>query len=261
LEALDMRLEGKVALITGGAHGVEGELMGFGGASARLFVQEGAKVVLGDIAVEDGGKTASQLRDAGHDALFVKLDVTNEQDWQNAIETTISNFGRLDIMVNNAGTGGPGDVEETTEDIWQSQMDVHAKGVFLGTKYAIPEMRKVGGGSIINISSIYGIVGSVGSTAYHAAKGAIRIFTKSAAVQYASENIRVNSVHPGFIATPLTRPGFDDLERQEFMLSRIPMGRIGDPYEIAKGIVYLASDESSYMTGSELVIDGGMTAQ
>jgi cyclopentanol dehydrogenase len=164
-------------------------------------------------------------------------------------------------MVNNAGTGGPGDVEETTEDIWQSQMDVHAKGVFLGTKYAIPEMRKVGGGSIINISSIYGIVGSVGSTAYHAAKGAIRIFTKSAAVQYASENIRVNSVHPGFIATPLTRRGFDDPERQEFMLSRIPMGRIGDPYEIAKGIVYLASDESSYMTGSELVIDGGMTAQ
>ena len=256
-----MRLEGKVALITGGAHGVEGELMGFGGASARLFVQEGAKVVLGDIAVEDGGKTASQLRDAGHDALFVKLDVTNEQDWQNAIETTISNFGRLDIMVNNAGTGAPGDVEETTEDIWQSQMDVHAKGVFLGTKYAIPEMRKVGGGSIINISSIYGIVGSVGSTAYHAAKGAIRIFTKSAAVQYASENIRVNSVHPGFIATPLTRRGIDDPERQEFMLSRIPMGRIGDPYEIAKGIVYLASDESSYMTGSELVIDGGMTAQ
>ena len=256
-----MRREGKGALITGGAHGVEGELMGFGGASARLFVQEGAKVVLGDIAVEDGEKTASQLRDAGYDALFVKLDVTNEQDWQNAIETTISNFGRLDIMVNNAGTGGPGDVEETTEDIWQSQMDVHAKGVFLGTKYAIPELRKVGGGSIINISSIYGIVGSVGSTAYHAAKGAIRIFTKSAAVQYASEIIRVNSVHPGFIAPPMTRRGFNDPERQEFMLSRIPMGRIGDPYEIAKGIVYLASDESSYMTGSELIIDGGMTAQ
>lgn len=256
-----MRLEGKVALITGGAHGVEGELMGFGGASARLFVEEGARVVLGDIAEEDGEKTAAQLRDAGHDALFVRLDVTSEEDWQSAIQTTISNFGRLDIMVNNAGTGGPGDVEETTEEVWEGQMDVHAKGVFLGTKYAIPEMRKVGGGSIINISSIYGIVGSPGSTAYHAAKGAIRIFTKSAAVQYAAENIRVNSVHPGFIATPLTRQGMNDPERQEFMLSRVPMGRIGDPYEIARGIVYLASDESSYMTGSELVIDGGMTAQ
>jgi len=256
-----MRLEGKVALITGGAHGVEGELMGFGGASARLFVQEGAKVVLGDIDVQNGEKTASQLRDAGYDALFVKLDVTNEQDWQNAIQTTITNFGRLDIMVNNAGTSGPGDVEETTEEVWQSQMDVHAKGVFLGTKHAIPEMRKVGGGSIINISSIYGIVGSIGSTAYHAAKGAVRIFTKSAAVQYASENIRVNSVHPGFITTPMTRQGIGDPERQEFMLSRIPMGRIGDPEDIARGILYLASDESSYMTGSELVIDGGMTAQ
>ncbi|MDP6455452.1 MAG: glucose 1-dehydrogenase [SAR202 cluster bacterium] len=256
-----MRLEGKVALISGGAHGVEGEMMGFGGASARLFVQEGAKVVLGDIAVEDGEKTASQLRDAGYDALFVKLDVTNEQDWENAVRTAVTNFGRLDIMVNNAGTGGPGNVEETTEDIWDGQMDVHAKGVFLGTKHAIPEMRKVGGGSIINISSIYGLVGSVGSTAYHAAKGAIRIFSKSAAVQYASENIRVNSVHPGFITTPLTREGLKNPEREQFMLDRIPMGRIGDPDEIAKGIVYLASDESSYMTGSELVIDGGMTAQ
>jgi len=257
-----MRLEGKVPLITGGAHGVEGELMGFGGASARLFVQEGAKVVLGDIAVEDGGKTAYQLRDAGHDALFVKLDVTNEQDWQNAIETTISNFGRLDIMVNNAGTGGPGDVEETTEDIWQSQMDVHAKGVFLGTKYAIPEMRKVGGGSIINISSIYGIVGSVGSTAYHAAKGAIRLFSKSAAVQYAKENIRVNSVHPGYAHTPLTDPGYShEVGRAEWCLERIPIGRLGNAYDIAYGILYLASDESSFVTGAELVIDGGTTAQ
>ena len=140
-------------------------------------------------------------------------------------------------------------------------MDVHAKGVFLGTKYAIPEMRKVGGGSIINISSIYGLVGSVGSTAYHAAKGTIRIFSKAAAVQYAPDGIRVNSVHPGFMRTPLTRRRFDDPEREAELLGRIPMNRIGNAYEIAYGILYLASDESSFVTGSELVIDGGVTAQ
>jgi NAD(P)-dependent dehydrogenase (short-subunit alcohol dehydrogenase family) len=256
-----MRLDGKVALITGGAHGVKGELMGFGGASAWRFVEEGAKVVLGDIAVEDGERTAAQIRAEGGEALFVKLDVTSEEDWVAAVEATLSTFGRLDVMVNNAGTGGGNTVEDTTEDIWDSQMDVHAKGVFLGTKHAIPAMRATGGGSIINISSIYGIVGSSTSTAYHAAKGAIRIFTKSAAVQYAAENIRVNSVHPGFVTTPMTAEGFQSEERRALVTGRIPMGRIGAPEEIALGIVYLASDESSYVTGAELVIDGGYTAQ
>ena len=257
-----MRLEGKVALISGGAHGVKGELMGFGGASAWLFVQEGARVVLGDIAVEDGERTAAQIRDEGGEALFVRLDVTSEEDWQAAIQATLSSFGRLDVLVNNAGTGGGGHtVEDTTEDNWDGQMNVHAKGVFLGTKHAIPEMRKVGGGSIINISSIYGIVGSPASTAYHAAKGVIRIFTKSAAIQYAAENIRVNSVHPGFVTTPMTAERFQSEERRAALAGRIPMGRIGAPEEIARGIVYLASDESSYVTGAELVIDGGFTAQ
>ena len=257
-----MRLEGKVALISGGAHGVKGELMGFGGASAWLFVQEGARVVLGDIAVEDGERTAAQIRDEGGEALFVRLDVTSEEDWRAAIQATLSSFGRLDVLVNNAGTGGGGyTVEDTTEDNWDGQMNVHAKGVFLGTKHAIPEMRKVGGGSIINISSIYGIVGSPASTAYHAAKGVIRIFTKSAAIQYAAENIRVNSVHPGFVTTPMTAERFQSEERRATLAGRIPMGRIGAPEEIARGIVYLASDESSYVTGAELVIDGGFTAQ
>ena len=146
-------------------------------------------------------------------------------------------------------------------EVWDGQMDVHAKGVFLGTKFAIPEMRKVGGGSIINTSSIYGIVGSQTATAYHAAKGAVRIFTKAAAIQYAKDNIRVNSVHPGFAATPLTRESYADPERYESTLERIPMGRVGNAYEIAYGILYLASDESSFVTGSELVIDGGVTAQ
>ena len=255
-----MRLEGKVALITGAATGVEGELMGFGGASARLLVREGAKVVLTDIDEEGGQKTASQIREDGGEAIFVRLDVTSEQDWRNAIQTTVSNYGSLDVLVNNAGIAARLGLEDTTEELWDAQMGVHATGVFLGTKHAIPEMRKVGGGSIINISSIWGIVGSPASTAYHAAKGASRIFTKAAAIQYANENIRVNSIHPGFCTTPLTQ-GFGDTERRAELLGKVPLGRFGEADDIAYGILYLASDESSYVTGAELVIDGGVTAQ
>ena len=256
-----MRLEGKVALITGAAAGVEGELMGFGGAAARLFAGEGAKVVLADVKVEQGEASASEIRELGGDAIFVKLDVTSDVDWQKAIEATLAAYGRLDVMINNAGTGAPANVEDTTVDVWDGQMDVHAKGVFLGTKYAIPEMRKVGGGSIINTSSIYGLVGSPGSTAYHAAKGAIRIFSKAAAIQYAPDGIRVNSIHPGFMRTPMTRPRYEDPVRHSELLERIPMGRMGTADEIAYGMLYLASDESAFVTGSELVIDGGVTAQ
>ena len=212
-----MRLEGKVALITGAATGVEGDLMGFGGASARLFVQEGAKVVLSDINEEAGQKTVAQIREAGGEAMFIRLDVTREEDWQRAIETTVSTYGKLDILVNNAGTGARGTVEETTEEAWDSQMDVHAKGTFLGTKHAIPEMRKVGGGSIVNISSIYGIVGSPTSTAYHAAKGASRLFTKSAAIQYADRE------HPSELgASRLCPHAFDS--RQLHHPRPVPMG-------------------------------------
>ena len=256
-----MRLEGKVALITGAAAGVEGVLMGFGGAAARLFAREGAKVVLTDILLEQGERSAAEIREMGGDAIFVKLDVTSDEDWQKAIEATLAAYGRLDVIINNAGTGAPANVEDTTVDVWDGQMDVHAKGVFLGTKYAIPEMRKVGGGSIINTSSIYGLVGSPGSTAYHAAKGAIRIFSKAAAIQYAPDGIRVNSIHPGFMRTPMTRPRYEDPVRHTELLERIPMGRMGTADEIAYGMLYLASDESAFVTGSELVIDGGVTAQ
>ena len=256
-----MRLEGKVALITGAAAGVESELMGFGGAAARLFAREGAKVVLADVKVEQGEASASEIRELGGDAIFVKLDVTSDEDWQNAIKATLDAYGRLDVVINNAGTSAPANVEDTTVDMWDGQMDVHAKGVFLGTKYAIPEMRKVGGGSIINTSSIYGLVGSPGSTAYHAAKGAIRLFSKAAAVQYAPDGIRVNSIHPGFMRTPMTRPRYEDSVRHSELLERIPMGRMGTADEIAYGMLYLASDESAFVTGSELVIDGGVTAQ
>ena len=256
-----MRLENKVALITGAAHGVKGELMGFGGASAWLFAEEGAKVVLTDIDVDAGERTVAQMREEGHDVMFARLDVTSESEWQSAIQATVEAYGGLNVLVNNAGTGGRPTVEETSEEVWQGQMDIHGKAVFLGTKHAIPHMRAAGGGSIINISSIYGIVGSIGSTAYHAGKGASRIFTKSAAIQLAGDGIRVNSVHPGFMLTPMTQPGVEEEGRLNFMLERIPMGRMGDAMEIAHGILFLASDESSYITGSELVIDGGMTAQ
>lgn len=257
-----MRLEGKVALITGAAAGIEGDLMGFGGASARLFAQEGAKVVLTDIKEEMGQKTAAQINELGGEAIFLPLDVTNEQRWIDVISSTVSRYGKLDVLVNNAGTGARTTVEETTVEDWDGQMDVHAKGTFFGTKHAIPEMRKAGGGSIVNVSSIYGLIGSPTSTAYHAAKGAIRLFTKSAAVQYAKENIRVNSVHPGYAHTPLTDAGYSgEVGRRDWCLERIPMGRLGNAYDIAYGILYLASDESSFVTGSELVIDGGTTAQ
>ena len=257
-----MRLEGKVALITGAAAEVEGELMGFGGSAARMFAKEGAKVVLTDIKEDMGQKTAIQIRENGGEALFLRHDVTSEQEWIEVIRTTVSTYGKLNILVNNAGTSSQQNVEDTTVEAWEGQMDVHAKGVFLGTKHAIPEMRKVGGGSIINISSIYGIIGSPTSTAYHAAKGASRLFTKSAAIQYAKENIRVNSVHPGYALTPLTAGGYkDEGQRREWVLARIPLGRLGNADDIAFGILYLASDESSFVTGAELVIDGGTTAE
>ena len=257
-----MRLENKVAIITGAAAGVEGQLMGLGGAAARMFAREGARVVLTDIKAEMGEAAAAQIRGNGGDAVFMEQDVTNEGRWIEVIAETVARYGKLDVLVNNAGTGARKTVEETTVSDWDGQMNVHAKGVFLGVKYAIPEMRKAGGGSIINVSSIYGLVGSPTSTAYHAAKGAIRIFSKSAAVQYAAENIRVNSVHPGYCWTPLTDPGYSHEEgRREWSMDRIPLGRLGNADDIAHGIVYLASDESSFVTGSELVIDGGTTAQ
>ena len=256
-----MRLEGKVALISGAASGVAGELMGFGGAAARMFCREGARVILGDINTEGGERTAAQIRAAGGDAQFVKLDVTQEADWAAAVAAAIAAYGRLDILVNNAGTGARYTVEETSEAAWDGQMDVHAKGAFLGIKHAVPELLKAGGGAIVNISSIYGIVGSPTSTAYHAAKGAVRLLTKSAAIQYAGDNIRVNSIHPGYCHTPLTDGSYQNERHFAWINERIPVGRVGNADDIAHGIVFLASDEASFITGAELVIDGGTTAQ
>ena len=248
-----MRLEGKIALISGGARGI-------GAATARLMAREGATVVIGDILQKDGLGTEAEISEAGGEALFVSLDVTSEADWNAAVSVTVTKYGKLDILVNNAGISSRTGVEETTVESWDQVMDINAKGVFLGTKVAIPEMRKAGGGSIINISSIYGIVGSGASSAYHAAKGAVRVFTKAAAIQYAKDGIRVNSVHPGFVDTPMTEAHHGVPSVREARTSQTPLGRLGVPEDIAPGILYLASDQSSFVTGSELVIDGGMTS-
>src|SRR5215468_6468266 len=253
----NMRLKGKVALLTGAAAAIKGELMGFGGAVAHLFVREGAKVVLTDIRDDLGERAAAALRADGHDARYMHLDVTSEGDWANVVDAVMDAHGRLDILFNNAGVVFPRKVVA----IWERELDVHAKGVFLGTRSAIPAMRKGGGGSIVNTSSVMGIVGSPTSPAYSAAKGAITIFTKSAALQYAKENIRINSVHPGYADTPLTEQRFNDPSVRQALIDRTPMGRLGTADDIANGVLFLASDESSWVTGSELVIDGGMTAQ
>ena len=256
-----MRLQDKVALITGAAAALPGELMGFGGASAHLFAREGARVMITDLQDELGERSAAALRKAGGDVRYLHLDVTSASQWTDAIDATVSAFGKLDTLVNNAGISVAARVEDLSEAEWDAELSVHAKGVFLGTRAAIPAMRASGGGSIVNISSIMGIVGSPTSPAYSAAKGAIRIFTKSAALQYARENIRVNSVHPGYADTPLTREVFAPPEVREALQRQTPMRRLGTAEDIAWGIVYLASDESAFVTGSELVIDGGMTAR
>ena len=250
-----MRLENKVALISGGARGM-------GAAEAILFAGEGAKVVIGDVLEDEGRQTEAQINESGGECLFLRLDVTSESNWQDAVAATVSRFGKLDILVNNAGIFPLGTVEDTSEDLWDRVMAINAKGVFMGTKHAIPEMRKTGGGSIINISSIAGLIGSRGAAAYGASKGAVRIFTKSTAIQYAADGIRANSVHPGIIETPMSIPTILTTEEQrDTQIHRTPLGRIGTADDVASGVLFLASDESSFMTGSELVIDGGLTAQ
>ena len=247
-----MRLEGKVALISGGARGM-------GAEEALLFAREGARVVIGDV-LEEGRDIAAQI--GGGQAIFVRLDVTRESDWQRAVSMAEEVYKRLDILVNNAGVSATGGIEDTTVEEWDRVMEVNAKGVFLGTKHAIPAMQRSGGGSIINISSQLGIVAmNESSPQYIASKGAVRLLTKSTALQYAADGIRCNSVHPGPIVTPMTQGRRSDEAVRELMESRIPLGRYGEAIDVAYGVLYLASDEASFMTGSELVIDGGWVAQ
>ena len=247
-----MRLENKVAIISGGSRGM-------GAVEAALFVQQGAKVLVGDVRDDEGRALVEKI---GADAVYAHLDVTSEDDWAAAVKKATDRYGKLDILVNNAGVSARGTIEETSVEDWDRVMGINAKGVFLGTRAAIPEMRKAGGGSIVNISSQLGLVGMAESSPqYQSSKGAVRIFTKSAAIQYAPEGIRVNSVHPGPIVTPMTESRRSDLAMQQVMVSRIPLGRYGESEDVAYGVLYLASDESSFVTGGELVIDGGWTAQ
>lgn len=249
------RLDGKVALISGGAKGQ-------GAAETRLFVREGAKVVFGDILDGDGKKVEAEIRDTGGEATYVHLNVTREADWRAAVATAVERYGKLNVLVNNAGILLRAKIEATTEEDWDRIMAVNVKGVFLGTKCALPAMRQAGGGSIINISSTAGLVGSPGETAaYTATKGAVRLFTKATAIQHAKENIRCNSVHPGPIATDMIKDTLENPAAWEQRLRRLPMGRAGTADDVGYGVLYLASDESSYVTGSELVIDGGTTAE
>ena len=250
-----MRLEGKVAIITGGARGQ-------GATEARMFAQEGAKVVIGDVRDELGMQVEAEIRELGGEAVYLHLDVTNQDDWDQAIQTAEERFGKVDVLVNNAAIVLRKNIEETTGEDWDNIMDINAKGVFLGTKAAIPAMRRAGGGSIINISSISGLV-SIGPPAYSATKGAVRLFTKSTAIQHAADNIRANSIHPGSVDTDMRRDGMTNQTEEEIQarVDQIPLGRVGTTEDISYGALFLASDESSFMTGSELVIDGGYTAK
>jgi len=250
------RLKGKVALVTGAAGGL-------GAAQAEALAKEGARVVLGDLADQDGQDVAAGIRAHNGDAQYVHLDVTKEEDWQRAVSFTVERYGKLDVLVNNAGIvikRVP--IEERTVEEWDRVMAVNLRSVFLGTKYAIPEMRRNGSGSIVNISSLAGIGQSqFQEPAYATSKAAVRMLSKVTATQHAHENIRCNSLHPGPTDGGMLHRFLPDPAALEQRLKRVPLGRLARVEEITAGVVFLASDESSYMTGSELVIDGGALAQ
>ena len=246
-----MRLKDKVAIVTGGAGGM-------GACTAKLFAKEGARVAIADMIDSDGQAVAKEI---GAAAIYQHLDVTKEAEWQALIAATLKAFGKLDILVNNAGISGS-DPDLFNTEIWDRLMDINAKGVFLGMKMAVPEMRKAGGGSIVNISSISGFVGQrVVHMGYNASKGAVRLMTKAVAVQFARDNVRVNSVHPGVMPPMRTSKLTGDPEVRKKLISAIPMGRAGRIEEVVNASLFLASDDASYITGTELVVDGGYLAQ
>jgi NAD(P)-dependent dehydrogenase (short-subunit alcohol dehydrogenase family) len=246
------RLQDKVALITGGARGQ-------GTSHAQLFVEEGAQVVLADVLDDLGEEAAATLREKGYDALYTHLDVTSAAQWAAAVDLTERAFGSLDVLVNNAGVINEAGAVEETEEGWARVIAVNQTGVFLGMKHAVPAMRRAGGGAIVNISSTLGVVGADDYIAYQASKGAIRLMTKSAALSYVADNIRVNSICPGFIDTPMTAALPTKVTEHD--VAATPMKRPGQAIEISYGVLYLACQESSFVTGTELVVDGGYCAQ
>ncbi len=247
------RLEGKVAIVTGAARGM-------GKAEAELFAKEGAKVVVADILETEAKEVADKIHKDGYEAIAVKLDVAKASDWKKVVQQVTEKWGKVDVLVNNAGILSMNGVENTSEEEWNRVMDINAKSQFLGIKYVCPAMKKTTKGSIVNISSMYGIIGSGAAVAYHASKGASRLLTKTVAAELAKYNIRVNSVHPGVIRTPMTDEMLKDEQATKELLGTTLLGRPGEPEEVANGVLFLASDESSFITGSELVIDGGYTA-
>jgi 3(or 17)beta-hydroxysteroid dehydrogenase len=252
------RVQDKVAIVTGAASGM-------GEASARLLAKEGAKVVLSDVNEVAGARIAKEIVDQGGACIFAKLDVASESDWQRVIASTLERFGRLDVLVNNAGVTVNKGLEETTLEEWRWVMSINLDGVFLGVKYAIGAMKKTGGGSIINISSAAGLVGQLWAGAYCSSKGGVRLLTKAAALECSKAgrdyNIRVNSIHPGCVRTALLEPLLKNEEMAAIINNLHPVGHLGEPEDIAYAVLYLASDESRFTTGSELVVDGGYTAQ
>ncbi|RKL66638.1 short-chain dehydrogenase [Salipaludibacillus neizhouensis] len=244
-----MKLENKVAVITGGASGI-------GAATARLFVEEGAKVVLVDLNEEKGKSFEAELKEQNVEAIFLKANITIEEEVQEVFKKTMDRFGKVDVVFNNAGIGKVTPTDELSYDEWRNTVNVDLDGVFLVAREAIREMLKSGGGSIINTASMYGWVGSPGSAAYNAAKGGVLNLTRSLALEYATKNIRVNSLAPGFIDTPIIPE-----ESKQELASITPMKRLGKSDEMAKAVLFMASDDSSYMTGNSLTIDGGYTAQ
>ncbi|MGC2414201.1 MAG: glucose 1-dehydrogenase [Stellaceae bacterium] len=247
-----MRLDGKVAIVTGGAHGM-------GEAEARLFAKEGAKVVVADVLRKEAEAVAADIRASGGNAIAATIDVTSEPEWVALIAKTLASYGRIDILVNNAGISGSSVGDPDGLEGWHRVIAVNQTSVFLGTKLAAEQMAKTGGGSIVNISSIMGFVGGIGGhPAYHASKGAVRIYSKAAAVRYGPSGIRVNTVHPGYMPPMLNATNAG--ERAD-KIALTPLRRLGEPLEVAYGVLFLASDEASFVTGAELVIDGGYIAQ
>ena len=252
-----MRLEGKVAIVSGGAHGM-------GAVEAKLFGREGARVVIADIRDQDGQRIEAEINEAGGQALYVHTDVTDESAWANVVNRAVQRFGRLDVLVNNAGISSRAVPDDDSLDAWTRIMDINSTGVFLGAKHAIQQMQKNGGGSIVNISSIAGLVGMLsGHPAYNASKGSVRLFTKAMAVRYGRENIRVNSVHPGYMPPMMGSVSTEEVRtgRSAMVEDQVPMGREGRQEEVANAVLFLASDDASYITGAELVVDGGFTAR
>jgi len=248
------RVDGKTAIVTGGAHGI-------GRAISRMLADEGARVAVTD--VDDAGtKTVDLITEAGGDAIFLEHDVTSEADWKRVVRTVTDTFGVPDVLVNNAGIYHIEPVAETSVEDWTALMDVNVTGVFLGLKHCTPPMAEQGRGSVVNLSSVAGLVGVPNHTCYGASKGAVRIMTKDAAMELAESGVRVNSVHPAYIDTQMADYGAEAQDATKEELDAMhPIGHMGEPEDVAYGVLYLASEESTFMTGSELVLDGGFTAQ